>query len=615
MNKKISLICLLALISLTIASPARADTVALYLFDEGAPGAAASGAGTILESSGAPFPGTANLNPVYEASAPTGYQGTSLRFDQINDQRVEVPGTADDPFDISGDLTLEAWVRLDGSQGSQSIVAGKWGDTTYSTGSYLLYFNNGPWPAFAVSITGKDVYSVTGDTPLSQGVWYHLAGFHDPANDVIRLMVNGGTHTDKTAPFIGAIFDNDVNFHMGDYTEASIPRHPFNGAIDEVRLSNSVVPDAQLGYFASLADPVNANAHIAALSGCTGCDMGPGGCGNLPCWNVGSKIYRDVFHVTNDSAFSIPLPFRTVLTTLTGGVETNNSDPGRVQQDVPPDGYWGWDSINNDALSPSDGDNVLDPGETISVKWEFYDPSSVNFTFFVNAMTPELLPSSRTDAPGEEGADFSYRSAASTETRSEGRPAHDDGTAEIHVGANEGGLVIANRFESDHALSVTEIAFETSGVALGSPVEVVIYLDREGTGAHPGASMEVWRKEVLIAETGFQAVATGGVRLLPPEGGPFQWYVGIDDAGFGFLGLGIDLSSKPDGASYISEDGGASFMPLAVQPVVDGNAMIRATTEPVSGCSLIFSGENGPRALLALVLAGLLLFVANRMRQ
>ena len=44
--------------------------------------------------------------------------------------------------------------------------------------------------------------------------------------------------------------------------------------------------------------------------------------------------------------------------------------------------------------------------------------------------------------------------------------------------------------------------------------------------------------------------------------------------------LGIDRSGALSAASFLSEDGGAGFVPLSAWPVIEGNAMIRASEAP-----------------------------------
>jgi len=55
----------------------------------------------------------------------------------------------------------------------------------------------------------------------------------------------------------------------------------------------------------------------------------------------------------------------------------------------------------------------------------------------------------------------------------------------------------------------------------------------------------------------------------------------LAEGGEGSFSLGIDLSGEGAGASYLSEDGGVSFASLSEWPIIEGNAMIRASEGPV----------------------------------
>jgi len=161
----------------------------------------------------------------------------------------------------------------------------------------------------------------------------------------------------------------------------------------------------------------------------------------------------------------------------------------------------------------------------------------------------------------------------------------DDGTAEIHAGSDTGKVVLANRFATVSAITLSKISFYTSDAAAGDAVEVIIYEDPSGLAAVPESSMEVWRTAVVLGSGGFQEVAAPGCPALNAGEVPgAAFFVAVANRAERNYTIGIDLSGA--GHSYASVDGGQSYKSLSTMPIINGNAMIRAHTEQASTCFL-----------------------------
>ena len=156
----------------------------------------------------------------------------------------------------------------------------------------------------------------------------------------------------------------------------------------------------------------------------------------------------------------------------------------------------------------------------------------------------------------------------------------DDGTAEIFTGSRTGRVIIANRYEVDLQCSLSTISFYTGKSSTGMEVDVVVYEAPPGFAAGPDWTMEVWRQPVVL-EGGYQQVRTGGVVVNEACLAGSAFFVGLAEKGEGSFSLGIDRSGEWAGSSYLSEDGGVSFAPLSEWPIIEGNAMIRASEGPV----------------------------------
>ena len=186
----------------------------------------------------------------------------ALNFDGINDPALVdyVNCQNSSSADITGAITLEAWVRSDG-QGTQSIVKKNTGTTGYE----LSLSNNtaAGLPQnffFRLNGSGSDTYRVNSTSyyPID-GTWAHVAATYD--GSVMKLYVNGvqeGGDIPGPASIIPAITSNLV---IGTEPTA-LGTKSFNGSIDEVRVWN-VARTAQ-----EIFD--NYNKEIASATGLIG---------------------------------------------------------------------------------------------------------------------------------------------------------------------------------------------------------------------------------------------------------------------------------------------------------------------------------------------------------
>ena len=217
-----------------------ADLVGLWHFD-----------GDAFDSSGTTPP---NDGTVVEATYFPSPMGQALSFNGDGDY-VEVADSAS--LDITGDLTIEAWVKFDSFVYPHSFVVGK--DTT-SQRSYGLFVDGGYY-----SKTGKVgfiVFSASsytihwGDTALNTNQWYHIAGTYDYVDNrtsVMEVYVNGNSDSTETTNAVGPIYSGSANLQIGARQYPSNPSSNWrcfvDGLIDEVRIWNTALTADQLGFY------------------------------------------------------------------------------------------------------------------------------------------------------------------------------------------------------------------------------------------------------------------------------------------------------------------------------------------------------------------------------
>ena len=226
-----------------------ADVVAHWRFEEGTANIEASGAGSVLDSSGnglhaTPFQGTTTGGPFYRSvSNPNSL--LALEFDGVNDRLF----IQDDPlFQLTQNLTLEAFIRVDVHRTSQIVFRG---DSRGSLDPYLLAII-GDKLVFHVENSSGNISRVFSPSAVPLGEFLHVAGTLDDATGDQRLFINGvevASTTTTIRPFanLGAFFGQPFGVAIGSLQSGNpgFDGHYFDGTIDEVRISNSALSASQ----------------------------------------------------------------------------------------------------------------------------------------------------------------------------------------------------------------------------------------------------------------------------------------------------------------------------------------------------------------------------------
>ena len=169
--------------------------------------------------------------------------GTALEFDS-SDDRVTCPAVP--TFNLSGDYTLEAWVRPDAA-GVHHAILGRGASTNpqqnllflvWADGRLALNHGTSPW-----------VYATT---PLPVGEWSHVAVVKTPGS--YEFFLNG--FSDGTGAHPGQVLANGTYpLVIGKQGQQG---NEFGGVIDEVRIWDNTRSQAQIqGSMGGISDPAN----------------------------------------------------------------------------------------------------------------------------------------------------------------------------------------------------------------------------------------------------------------------------------------------------------------------------------------------------------------------
>lgn len=150
---------------------------------------------------------------------------------------VDVPNNAMGvSLNLTGPLTVEAWVRVNTSAVTQSVITRYnplSGAGTFDGGYALKVISSGK-ARFWIYKNAAEFTRVTSNTTLLPGVWYHLAGVYDGSQ--IRIYVNGVLEASTAATVTPAT--QSVNLRLGANVDGT---DLFNGLIDEARVTEAAV--------------------------------------------------------------------------------------------------------------------------------------------------------------------------------------------------------------------------------------------------------------------------------------------------------------------------------------------------------------------------------------
>lgn len=135
-------------------------------------------------------------------------------------------------LELTGSLTMEAWVKTNSSAEQVIIERGNWASAQYS---YDLVLSGGKARADIYQNSGSYGY-VVGATTITTNVWHHIAAVYTGSQ--LKIYLDGvldGSNSCAYAPQ-----SNTAGVRIGRGTNIYYPNN-FNGRIDEVRVSNGVV--------------------------------------------------------------------------------------------------------------------------------------------------------------------------------------------------------------------------------------------------------------------------------------------------------------------------------------------------------------------------------------
>ena len=170
-----------------------------------------------------------------------GNDSSAYYFSGINHDYIDCGN--DTSLDITGSLTISAWVKPDTTAGP---VATKWKTEYVSFGGGSYYLSN---ECFSITYNGYESVSITNSDLLDEKEFYHIVGIYNYETDSLFYYVNGDL-TNQIAVNGGYIPITGSKLLLGAFRwyAPSFQEKYFHGVIDEVRIYKRAITNDEITY-------------------------------------------------------------------------------------------------------------------------------------------------------------------------------------------------------------------------------------------------------------------------------------------------------------------------------------------------------------------------------
>ncbi len=188
---------------------------------------------------GSNTPSEACAGPI-EVSHETSTGNThSLDFELDNGQYAYVTDSDQSGLDLTGDLTIEAWIKPE-SENTEGWIANKFRlNAGVGHRAYGFWISADESLNFTYSTDGHGQNTTQVPWGYTANTWYHVAVTHDISDNEVRFFVDGNLMGTMQTSSGSSMFDSVASFAIGcngSYTGS--PGNYFDGKIDDVRVWN-----------------------------------------------------------------------------------------------------------------------------------------------------------------------------------------------------------------------------------------------------------------------------------------------------------------------------------------------------------------------------------------
>jgi hypothetical protein len=178
--------------------------------------------------------------------------------------------------DVSGALTVEAWIYPTMLSGANQVIAAHWSPNVAAQRNYRLRINGNDELEFNVSVNGGGTQTATSAGTVTAGAWTHVAGVFQPSatNASVSVFIDG-TGTANTGFAAAALNASNNGLNIGNLSDSS---QPFNGYLSDARVEAAALYTADFTPPATITAGANTVAlyHFTETSGTTAADSATG---------------------------------------------------------------------------------------------------------------------------------------------------------------------------------------------------------------------------------------------------------------------------------------------------------------------------------------------------
>jgi hypothetical protein len=235
------------LIGLAFSAPTHADLthglMAYYKFDDCSAG----------DASGNSNNGVLNGKI---ACIDDGVINKALRFDGATGY-INVPNSR--TLNPARQLTLSFWLRVDGISAAWSPLIHKGGLALPSSANrtYSVWLSDTP-TLYLAAAGVQDEQHALNSQKIVKGKWLHYVGIIDRINHIDKIYINGVLSAQSLDSY-SAFNKNNADLRIAWSEEAAADYAPFKGALDEIRLYNRALSDADIQNLYTQGFPISGN--------------------------------------------------------------------------------------------------------------------------------------------------------------------------------------------------------------------------------------------------------------------------------------------------------------------------------------------------------------------
>jgi len=209
---------------------------------------------------GKPIDRSANGNDLTATNSPTWVtgqpyaSGEAVDLERGSTQRLGIADGKQQGLDITGAMTIAAWIKLESYPGAVQTIVGKY-VSSGNQKSILYFVDSSGYLNLNISVNGStDFGTAFTDIGMDTGKWYHVVCTYDPSTSV-KLYINGVLVRNNTTAVPASIFNSTAAFYIGANETGS--NNNFDGLVSETMIWSTDLSETEVqkvfmrGYMAN----------------------------------------------------------------------------------------------------------------------------------------------------------------------------------------------------------------------------------------------------------------------------------------------------------------------------------------------------------------------------